>query len=639
MKGERLMKQYRVEQLTKTVGEKTLFQDVEFLIQTGEKVGLIGINGTGKSTFLSILAKEEVADSVFYDHPNDFRIAYLPQVPEMDEESTVLDIVFSSESPLMELNRAYEHVMHQLTSDPMNEEVQERFTELQQRMDEYEAWDMNTQARTILTKLGITEHDQKIRHLSGGQQKRVALAKTLLEPADLILLDEPTNHLDVDSIEWLQQYLINSQSAVIFITHDRYFLDAVSTSIYEIADQTLYTHQGNYGDYLEAKALREEQKTAHEAKQKNRYRNELKWVMRGARARSTKQKARLGRFEKLKKDVQTKEKEGDFDLSVQTTRLGKKVIELENVSKSFGQKTIVHDFSTLLQGGDRIAIIGPNGVGKTTLLRMIAGEEKQDHGLIDRGETVKIAHFHQHIPDMNTDERMISYIRDVSNAVRTGDGEVLSATQMLENFLFPSHVHGTPVYKLSGGEKKRLYLLRLLMEEPNVLLLDEPTNDLDIETLSILESFIDTFPGVVITISHDRFFLDRTTSELWALDGTGHVFVYNGLYTDYLAWMKEKEEATEKVEKIEKPKEKKQSLRFSYHEKRDLEQLPKEIEEIEEKMLIEEEAIAAANDNYEKLMEHTANYEQLEARYEQIFERLMELEEKKEKMERQEKGE
>lgn len=633
------MKQYRVESLTKTVGEKTLFQDVEFLIQTGEKVGLIGINGTGKSTFLAILAKREIADSVRYDHPNDFRIAYLPQVPEVDEEATVLDVVFSSESPLMELNRAYERIIHQLTLEPMNEELQERFTELQQKMDEYEAWDMNTQARTILTKLGITNYDQQMKHLSGGQQKRVALAKTLLEPADLILLDEPTNHLDVDSIEWLQQYIVNSPSAVIFITHDRYFLDAVSTSIYEIADQTLYTHQGNYADYLEARAIREEQKATYEAKQKNRYRNELKWVMRGARARSTKQKARLGRFEELKKDVQTKEKTGDFQLSVQTTRLGKKVIELETVSKAFGEKTIVRHFSSLLQSGDRIAIIGPNGVGKTTLLRMIAGEEKPDSGIIDIGETVKIAHFHQHIPDMNTDERMISYIRDVSNAVRTGDGEVLSATQMLERFLFPSHVHGTPIYKLSGGEKKRLYLLRLLMEEPNVLLLDEPTNDLDIETLSILESFIDTFPGVVITISHDRFFLDRTTTELWALDGTGEVFVYNGLYTDYLAWMKKKEEEAEKVEKPAKLKVKKETFRLSYQEKRDLELLPQEMEEIEEQMLKEEEAIATANDNYEQLMKHTANYERLEKRYEEIFNRLMELEEKKEAMERQKEGE
>ena len=628
------VKQYRVEQLTKTVGEKTLFQDVEFLIQTGEKVGLIGINGTGKSTFLSILAKEEVADSVTYDHPQDFRIAYLPQVPNIDEEATVLDVVFSSESPLMQLNRSYEHAMQQLSTNPENEKVQEQFTTLQQKMDEYDAWDMNTQARTILTKLGITAHDQKMKQLSGGQQKRVALAKTLLEPADLLLLDEPTNHLDVDSIEWLQQYLINSPSAVIFITHDRYFLDAVSTSIYEIADQTLYTHQGNYADYLEAKAIREEQKAAHEAKQKNRYRNELKWVMRGARARSTKQKARLGRFEELKQDVQTKEKAEEFDLSVQTTRLGKKVIELENVSKAFGEKTIVQDFSALLQGGDRIAIIGPNGVGKTTLLKMIAGEELPNEGVIDIGETVKIAHFHQHIPDMDTDERMISYIRSISNAVRTGDGEVLSATQMLERFLFPSHVHGTPIYKLSGGEKKRLYLLRLLMEEPNVLLLDEPTNDLDIETLSILESFIDTFPGVVITISHDRFFLDRTTTELWALDGTGDVFVYNGLYTDYLAWMKEREEKVEKVKKSTKPKVKKETSRLSYHEKRDLELLPKEMEQIEEEMLLVEAAIAEADDNYEELMKQTGRYEQLEVRYEEIFERLMELEEKKEAMER-----
>lgn len=630
------MKQYKIENLTKTVGVKTLFHDVSFTIRTGDKIGLLGMNGTGKSTFLSILANVDHADTIERDHPNDYRIAYLPQEPMFDGTMTVLDVVFSSDSPLMQLNRQYERIVQQLTENPKDSSLQEQFTSLQQQMDERDAWDMNTKARTILTKLGMTRFDVPMHVLSGGQQKRVALAQTLLERADLLLLDEPTNHLDIEAIEWLGQYIREMDAAVLFITHDRYFLDAVTTNIYEIANETLYTHKGNYGDYLEAKALREEQKVASDAKQRNRYRNELKWVRRGARARSTKQKARLDRFDALQQDVLTKEKTTEMDVSMQTTRLGKKVIECIGVTKAFGDKRIVTDFSTLLQSGDRVAIIGPNGVGKTTLLQMLSGQIKPDEGKVDIGETVKIAHFSQHVPDMETEKRIIEYIRETSNAIRTGDGEVVSATQMLENFAFPSHVHGTPIYKLSGGEKKRLYLLKLLMTEPNVLLLDEPTNDLDIETLSILESFIDTFQGVVITVSHDRFFLDRTTTELWALDGTGNVFIYNGLYTDYLAWMKQtKEEERPLPEKKERLK--KEVVRLSYHEKRAWELIPEQMEEAEEKMEFLESQMNEAGDDYDKIAEWTKQYDELERQYELLFEKYEQLEEKVTAIEAQKK--
>lgn len=626
------MSQLIIENLTKTVGDKTLFRAIDFTITSGEKTGLLGINGTGKSTLLSIISGAEEADSISKDHPNNYRIAYLPQDPIVNPSLTVLEAVFQGDAPVIRLNLDYEHALQALTDSPEVEENQSRFAKYQIQMDEQNAWDINTQARTILSKLGIDTYDKKIGELSGGQRKRVMLAKTLIEPADLLLLDEPTNHLDVGSITWLQDFVKNLSGAVLFVTHDRYFLDAIATSIFELADQRLYAHKGNYGDFIEARALREEMNAATEDKLKNRYRAELKWIRRGAKARSTKQKARIGRFEDLEQQVKSGVQKEEMDAALKTSRLGKKVIEAKEISKSFNGKTVINKFSTILQSGDRIAVVGPNGAGKTTLVNMFDGILEPDEGVIERGTTVKIAYFKQHLPEMKENQRIIEYIRETSNDIEDGEGNRISASQMLERFLFPTSAHGTPIGKLSGGERKRLYLLKLLMEQPNVLLLDEPTNDLDLETLSVLESFIDTFPGVVLTISHDRFFLDRTSTKLWVLDGAGGIETVFMSYTDYLETARVKEPAktstpvTEHIESeptvVTQVKKKP-----TYKEKRDWETIEKDIEDTETAISTTEIEMTKCSADYERLNELTLKLDALNEKYEQLIERWSELEE------------
>ncbi len=622
------MSQLIVENLSNTVGAKTLFTDIEFTISSGEKAGLIGVNGTGKSTLLSILMGVADADTISMVHPNNYRITYLPQEPIVDPELSVMETVFMSDAPIIRINLDYEYALQALTENPESEENQSKFSDAQNDMDNSSGWDLNAKARTILTRLGVDTFDKKMGELSGGQQKRVALAKVLIEPADLLLLDEPTNHLDVDSIKWLQDYLINEQGAVIFVTHDRYFLDAVSTHIYELAKGQLYSHTGNYGDYLEAKALRDEMQASTDDKLRNRYRTELKWIKRGARARSTKQKARIGRFETLSEQVQKDNVNEDMDVALKTTRLGRKVIEAKQISKSFGDKKVIEDFSCILQSGDRIAVVGANGVGKTTLLNLFSEQLSPDSGIIERGSTVKIAHFQQHIPKMDDNKRIIEYIRETSNDIEDASGTRISASQMLERFLFPTRAHGTLIEKLSGGERKRLHLLKLLMEQPNVLLLDEPTNDLDLETLSVLEEFVESFPGVVMTISHDRFFLDRTSTKLWVLDGTGNVDTWLGSYTEYLEdyvapeVVKQQSAAPELV--VETKDKKK---RLSYAERKEWETLEKEIEVIETELEVTESEMASAGSDYDKLRLLTEKSEEMNAKYEKLFERWTYLEE------------
>lgn len=619
-----------VSNLTKTVGDKTLFENIEFTIYEGERAGLIGINGTGKSTLLSILAGVQDADHVELDHPNKYRIAYLPQQPTFEEGITVLQAVFSGNSPILQLNREYEQTVTALSSNPNSEELQNTLFRLQQQMDNDKAWDVNALAKQALTKLGIDMFDKKVSELSGGQQKRVALAKVLIEPADLYLLDEPTNHLDVQSTEWLQEMVLRLKGAVIFITHDRYFLDELSTHIYELADQTLYRHTGNYADYLEARAIREENHAATQDKLRNRYRSELKWIRRGAKARTTKQKARIDRFEQLDSQIERKSSDDKLELGLKTTRLGKKVIEGERLSKSFGERVILKEFDFLLQQGDRIGIIGANGYGKSTLLNMLAGEIQPDSGEVIVGSTVKIAHFKQTLPPMNENERMIEYIRESSNDITDSEGVRYSAAQMLERFLFPLHTHGTPIGKLSGGERKRLHLLKLLMEQPNVLLLDEPTNDLDIETLGVLEDFIEHFPGVVITISHDRFFLDRIAKKLWILDGKGNVEESFDQYTDYLQKSTQLQKEEQKVEKVEKPrseKPKNEKKKLSFKEQKEWETISDDIAKVEEVIVNIESEIEKTGSDYTKLQQLTEKLDELNSQYEHLIERWSYLEE------------
>lgn len=619
-----------VSNLTKTVGDKTLFENIEFTIYEGERAGLIGINGTGKSTLLSILSGAQDADHVELDHPNKYRIAYLPQQPTFEEDSTVLQAVFAGSSPVLQLNREYEQTVTALSNNPESEELQNTLFRLQQQMDNDQAWDVNALAKQSLTKLGIDMYDKKVSELSGGQQKRVALAKVLIEPADLYLLDEPTNHLDVQSTEWLQEMVLRLKGAVIFITHDRYFLDELSTHIYELADQTLYRHTGNYADYLEARAIREENFAATQDKLKNRYRSELKWIRRGAKARTTKQKARIERFEQLDQQIERNVSDDNLELGLKTTRLGKKVIEGEQLSKAFGERVILKEFDFLLQQGDRIGIIGANGYGKSTLLNMLAGEVQPDGGEVIVGSTVKIAHFKQTLPPMNENERMIEYIRESSNDITDSEGIRYSAAQMLERFLFPLHTHGTPIGKLSGGERKRLHLLKLLMEQPNVLLLDEPTNDLDIETLGVLEDFIEHFPGVVMTISHDRFFLDRIAKKLWILDGKGNVEESFDQYTDYLQKANQSQKEEQKEERIEKPrseKPKNEKKKLSFKEQKEWQTIGDDLAKVEEEIMNVESEIETIGSDYTKLQQLTEKLDELNKQYEHFIERWSYLEE------------
>lgn len=619
-----------VSNLTKTVGDKTLFQNIEFTIYEGERAGLIGINGTGKSTLLSILAGVQDADTVELDHPNKYRIAHLEQDPQFEDNVTVLQAVFSGDSPILQLNRKYEETLAALTNDPTSEKLQNELFRIQQQMDTDNAWDVNALAKQALTKLGIDMFDQFVTNLSGGQQKRVALAKVLIEPADLYLLDEPTNHLDVASTEWLQEMVMRLKGAVIFITHDRYFLDETATHIYELADKTLYRHTGSYGDFLEARAIREEVQASTQAKMLNRYRSELKWIRRGAKARTTKQKARIQRFEALDDSLDRSGEQTDLEMNLATSRLGKKVLESDGISKAYGDRTIIKDYSFLLQQGDRIGIIGANGYGKSTLLNMLAGEIEPDKGEVVVGSTVKRLHFKQALPAMNEKARMIDYVREASNDITVANGERFSASQMLERFLFPLGSHGTPISKLSGGERKRLHLLRLLMEQPNVLLLDEPTNDLDIETLGVLEDFIESFPGVVITISHDRFFLDRIAKKLWILDGQGGVEESLDVYTDYLAKKESAEQQVAKEVKQEKPKAEKsksEKKKLSFKEQKEWETITDDIAKMEEKIMQAEEGISSAGADFTKLQQLTAELETYNSEYEQLIERWSYLDE------------
>ncbi|MGB2870578.1 ABC-F family ATP-binding cassette domain-containing protein [Psychrobacillus psychrotolerans] len=617
-----------ISNLTKTVGEKTLFENIAFTINNQNRAGLIGINGTGKSTFLSIIAGELEADSIERDHPNKYRVAYLEQQPTFEKDETVIQTVFGGDSPILKINREYEEALLALMENSDSTELQNTLMDLQQKMDDYQAWDVNSLAKTALTKLGITQFEESILHLSGGQQKRVALAKVLIEPADLLLLDEPTNHLDKESTDWLQDMLQRVEGSIIFVTHDRYFLDTVATHIYELADKTLYTHTGNYADYLESKALREEMNASSQQKLQNLYRNELKWIRRGAKARSTKQKARKDRFEEIDASLDRDNSSLNLELEMVTTRLGKQVLEGKDISKSFDTKNIVEDFSFLLQAGDRIGIVGPNGVGKSTLLKMLAGDIPMDSGEIIKGSTVKLMHFTQQLPELNPQTRMIEYVRESSDLIETGSGEKFSAAQMLERFLFPLNTHGTQIGKLSGGEKKRLVLLKMLMEQPNVLFLDEPTNDLDIQTLSVLEDFMESFPGVIITISHDRFFLDRIAKKLWLLNGDGTVTEWLGVYSDMLDAPKTtpKESSKQIVEeiKVEIPKEKR---KFSYKEQREWETISQDIEKAEQLIEQLEGKMQAAGADFTLLQDITNQLADANAKYEKLIERWSYLEE------------
>jgi ABC transport system ATP-binding/permease protein len=629
------------ENLTKTHGVKVLFKDISFGIEEGEKIGIIGVNGTGKSTLFKVLAGVEPLESGHVVTNNNIHLEYLPQDPEFEDKATVLQQIFRGNSPIMQLLREYEMALEKLNRDPTNAVCQSTLMTLGQRMDALNAWQLESEAKTILTKLGITKFDTIVGTLSGGQRKRVALASALINPADLLILDEPTNHIDNETVDWLEQYLNRRKGSLLMITHDRYFLDRVVNRIFELDHGKLYPYPGNYSRYLELKAEREEQEESSERKRQNRLRNELAWIRRGAKARSTKQKARIERFEQLQEDKPT-EKTGKVEIFAGASRLGKKVIECSQLHKTYpGRGVVVEDFSIILDRHDRIGIIGPNGSGKSTLLNLLAGRVKPDRGEIEWGPTVNIGYFTQENMDLNPNIRVIDTIKAVSEVIPTPDGGVITASQMLERFLFTPSQQWTLVEKLSGGEKRRLYLLQVLMSAPNVLFLDEPTNDLDIQTLGILEEYLEDFPGVVIVVSHDRYFLDRVAEKILAFEGNGVIRSNVGNYTEYrenverFGAMELPVKETSKfgvVESQNQGKAKERSLKMSFKEQREYEQIDALIAQAEAELKKITEEMNEVGSNYGKLNELVKIQESLETKLDEYLERWTFLNELAEKI-------
>ena len=618
-----------LENISKSYSEKTLLQNISLGINEGEKIGLIGVNGTGKSTLLKIIAGAEEAESGTITKANKVRVEYLPQNPEYDEEATVLEQVFKGTSAEMKLLGEYEEVLEKINTS-YDENLNKKLLSLQEKIDALNLWDLESEAKTVLTKLGINDYTQKIKELSGGQRKRVSLASALITPCELLILDEPTNHLDNNTIDWLEEYLNASKFSLLMITHDRYFLDRVTNRIIELDKGRLFSYDGNYSLFLEKKMERIAIESSMEEKRQNLIRTELAWVKRGAKARTTKQKARLQRFDELtNREVITPDER--MDISVGSSRLGNKIIEIHNISKTFGDKTVINNLEYTLTRHDRIGIIGKNGQGKSTLIKILNGELTPDSGTIEIGETVKIGCFTQDDAHMDLSMRAIDYVKEASDYIETADGTKISASQMCERFLFNSTMQYTLIGKLSGGERRRLHLLRTLMLAPNVLLLDEPTNDLDIETLNRLEDYLDEFKGVVISVSHDRYFLDRICNKIFAYEGNGNIHIFTGNYSDYLIYKEiqgiefeesqknTKKETEHKEVKKEKPKNDKK-LKFSYNEQREFDSIDSDIEKLENKIAELEESTSKFATNFTKLQEildEKANLEkELEYKYE-----------------------
>ena len=595
------MSDFIVDKLTKSVGDKTVFRDISFIIHDLDRIGLIGVNGTGKTTLLDVLSGKSGFDGDVspFSAKTGYKIAYLTQEPDFDEEQTVLDTVLSSDLREMQLIREYE-----LLLTAYDESQQSRLEAVMAEMDSLHAWEIESQVKTVLSKLGLTNLSLKVGQLSGGLRRRVQLAQVLLGDADLLLLDEPTNHLDIDTIEWLTHFLKNSKKTVLFITHDRYFLDNISTRIFELDGGRLIEYQGNYQDYVRLKAEQDERDAALLHKKQQLYKQELSWMRRQPQARATKQQARINRFHDLKKDLADQTTDSNLEMNFETSRIGKKVIEFQNVDFAYDQKPILSQFSLLIQNKDRIGIVGDNGVGKSTLLNLIAGKLQPQAGQLIIGETVRVAYFSQQIEGLDESKRVINYLQEVAEEVKIGSGTT-SIAELLEQFLFPRSTHGTLIEKLSGGEKKRLYLLKLLLEKPNVLLLDEPTNDLDIATLTVLENFLQGFAGPVITVSHDRYFLDKVASKILAFEDGG-VREFFGNYTDYLdekAFLAESSAISQKTEKEKSTKVREEKKRMTYFEKQEWETIEADIEALEERIAEIEAAMQENGSDFARLSE------------------------------------
>ncbi|MFR7918557.1 MAG: ABC-F family ATP-binding cassette domain-containing protein [Anaerostipes sp.] len=585
-----------IEHISKIYGEKVIFDDVSLGIHSGDKIGVIGVNGTGKTTLLKIIAKINEPDKGQIICGNGIRVSYLPQNPEFPKKQSILEYVMDGK--------------------------------------EHQDWKTESEAKTILTKLGIYDFDEGCDHLSGGQKKRVALARTLVDPTEVLILDEPTNHLDNDMVLWLEEFLNSFRGVLIMVTHDRYFLDRVTNKIVEIDKGKLYEYDTNYSGFVELKVQREEMELATERKRQSLLRVEMEWMKQGIKARGTRQRARTERFEELK-NAKGPSMQQNVEMDSISSRLGKTTIELEHISKGFGDKHLINDFSYIFLRDDRIGFIGPNGCGKSTLMKMIMGILKPDEGNITIGDTVKIGYFAQENEDMTGDIRVIDYIKNVAEYIQTTKGQA-SASQMLDRFLFPPELQYTPLDKLSGGEQRRLYLLKVLMEAPNVLILDEPTNDLDIQTLTILEDYLDTFAGIVITVSHDRYFLDRIVNRIFAFEEGGHLKQYEGGYTDYLEKVKPAAKPEKSKPEKSKPakkenngkkfqKEHQKKLKFTYKEQKEFETIDDDIAKLEEKLEQLDEEIMENATNSGKLAELTEQKESAQAELDEKMDRWVYL--------------
>ena len=621
------MSDFIVEHLTKSVGDKTVFSDLSFIIHQGDRIGIIGVNGTGKTTLLDVLSGRIGFDGDVspFRTKNTYKISYLTQEPVFDESKTVLDTVLSSDLREMQLIREYELLMSNY-----DEASQSKLETIMTEMDALNAWEIESQVKTVLSKLGLTELNMTVSELSGGLRRRVQLAQVLLGHADLLLLDEPTNHLDIDTIEWLTTFLKNTKKSVLFITHDRYFLDNVATRIFELDRANLTEYQGNYQDYVRLKAEQDERDVALRHKKEQLYKQELTWMRRQPQARATKQQARINRFHDLKGDLAQSIDDSELELNFETSRIGKKVINFDHVSFSYPDKPILSDFNLLIQNKDRIGIVGENGKGKSTLLNLIAGELQADSGKVDIGETIRIGYFSQTIKGLDESKRVINFLQEVADEAKTSSGMV-SIAELLEQFLFPRNMHGTLIEKLSGGEKKRLYLLKILLQRPNVLLLDEPTNDLDIATLTVLEHFLQGFFGPVIIVSHDRYFLDKVANKILAFEDSG-IETFFGNYTDYLdekAFL-----ASSSAISIEMPKEKTEKVkaskkRMSYFEKQEWASIEDEITSLEDRIQVIESEMLTCGSDFTKLSDLQKELEEknnsLLEKYER-YEYLSELE-------------
>ncbi len=604
--------------IKKMYGEKVIFDDLSLTIDSTKKIGMIGINGTGKSSLLKIMAGLETPDAGEVITSNELVIEYLPQNPNFEEDSTVLQQIFKGTSPFMRVLREYEQTIIDLEEQPENQGLQDKLLKLSEQMDRQDAWQLESEAKAILTKLGILNFNQKVQELSGGQRKKIALAGALIRPCNLLILDEPTNHLDNETTSYLEEVLKTKKCGIVMVTHDRYFLERVTNQIVELDQGKIYEYLGNYETYLEQKALRESIEERLREKKQSLYKQELEWMRKGVEARRTKQKARKERFYELEESL-TREQKQTLDLNLGTSRLGNKIISLENVSKSFGDKCCVRNFTYTILRGDRIGIIGSNGVGKSTLLNMITGQMTPDCGVIEIGDTVKIGYYTQESKALDLSMRVIDYVKEQGEFVKTADGSLISASKMLERFLFPPMLQYTPIEKLSGGERRRLYLLGILMQDINVLFLDEPTNDLDIYTLQVLEHFIDEFNGPVITVSHDRYFLDRIVDKLFVYKGNGEILNIPGNYSDYALRLVHEKTAVEEVkkEKVAVPrKEQTSKLKMTYKEQREYEQIDEVIEHLENEIRRLDEEMAKNATHFAKLQELT---EEKEAREEELI--------------------